>query len=435
MKVLLIGANGMGMFPLALYLDGMGFSVTAYDDAWQKETLHPLTEAGINCLQKPILPPNLDLVIYSSAISSSHPLYQAAFAQDLPLIRRGEYWASLLKDKKVVAIVGSHGKTTTTAMLVHMLKRANWPCSYLIGGLMNDSSFLPGYYHPNSPWVITEVDESDGTIDQFSPDITIAVNFDWDHSSHYSKPEDLENTLASLFKRTKHKLIFPKEDPILSKIAQTSPLSLKVSQSDLGLIPHPQGLFELKKDQITLAVEGLFNVQNANLALVAAEYLGARISGNVLDKWQGVARRQQVLHETAEWVVLSDYAHHPKELEVIMQLMRSKKAGKQVVVFQPHRYTRTKQYFKAFADVLEKADDVFILPVYAASEPFLEEGTSQKIIDAASSVHPFRYCQNESFLFSYLQQLPTKKGSLLFLGAGDIHAHAQTYVKTLCKSY
>ena len=187
----------MGMAPLAIYLAQAGYAVTGEDDAMTEEVRVLLNRERVSVMS---IPDDSELVVYSSAIAKTHPAYVAATARNLPLVRRGEMLAELVREKKLVAVCGSHGKTTTTAMLITALRRANFPAGYILGGLFGDET-SPARVGSND-WVVAEIDESDGTIERFTPTVTVAVNLDWDHPDHYRQLADLERTFAALFTRT-----------------------------------------------------------------------------------------------------------------------------------------------------------------------------------------------------------------------------------------
>src|ERR1019366_307516 len=193
-----LGVGGMGMAPLAVYLARSGWRVTGEDDAMSAEVVPLLSAAGVEVRG---LADPCDLVVRSSAIPESHPSFAAAAARGLEVVRRGELLAEVLGGKKLVAVCGSHGKTTTTAMLVTALRRAGFPVGYVSGGLFNDDTPIAAV--GSSEWVVAEVDESDGTIDRFSPEITVLVNLDWDHPDRYGSPEEIEAAFAALCARTR----------------------------------------------------------------------------------------------------------------------------------------------------------------------------------------------------------------------------------------
>jgi UDP-N-acetylmuramate-alanine ligase len=188
----------MGVAPLAIYLAQSGFSVSGEDDALDGGMAALLQRERVAVGP---LPADCELVVYSSAIAPTHPVYRAARDRGVPLVRRGEALAEVVRERKLVAVCGSHGKTTTTAMLATVLRQANFPAGYVLGGLDNDGA-APARVGSNE-WVVAEIDESDGTIGGFAPEITVAVNLDWDHPDHYRRPEDLAAAFAALFERTR----------------------------------------------------------------------------------------------------------------------------------------------------------------------------------------------------------------------------------------
>jgi UDP-N-acetylmuramate--alanine ligase len=196
------GVGGMGVGPLAIYLAELGFRVSGEDDAMTEPMRRHLVRAGVTLTTAGAVPADCQLVVCSSAIAPDHPAVVMARARGLPCVRRGELLAEVTREKKLVAVCGSHGKTTTTAMLVTALRAANFPAGYVLGGLCNDDAVSPAGVGA-SEWVVAEIDESDGTIERFAPELTVAVNLDWDHPDHYRQLADLEATFAALFARTR----------------------------------------------------------------------------------------------------------------------------------------------------------------------------------------------------------------------------------------
>lgn len=432
MKTFLLGAGGMGMLPLAVYLKQMGHRPLAYDDAFSGPVRAILERLSIPIVED-ISQNEVNRVVYSSAILPSHPLYQKALALGLPLERRGAYWAKLVQDKKLLAVVGSHGKTTTTGILIEILEKAGFSFSYMLGGLFNEGR-LPARYCPKSEWVVSEIDESDRTLDEFNPVLTLAVNFDWDHVDAYPSQADLAASFLALFQRTREKIIFLEEDQVLGQLAHLSATSsTSIGFSDAGpysLKDLGKGKFQLLTPPCTLELEGLFNAQNASLALAAANVLGVALPATPLKDWKGIFRRQATLYQSKDRCVFADYAHHPQELKAILDLAQARYPGPQTVVFQPHRYSRTAQHALGFAEALTVADAILLLPVYSANEAFLEGGTSLAIKKAFPHTSKLQYFETGDACLAYLQaQRP--KGALLFIGAGDIYQLAQTYVSTL----
>ena len=200
-RVLLLGAGGMGMAPLALYLKGSGLQVEAYDDRFREPLRSHLEEAGIKVLSEPTPSKKPDCVIRSSAIPLNSKLVENWLDLEIPVYRRGEFLARFTSKRKILAVVGSHGKTSTVGILSWALEKVGFPISYLVGGLFVDNQLPPGQYIKNS-WLVLEIDESDGTIDFFSPTVTLALNCDWDHVDRYDSKDSMGETFRSLFSRT-----------------------------------------------------------------------------------------------------------------------------------------------------------------------------------------------------------------------------------------
>ena len=193
-----VGIAGMGVAPLALYLVQAGFGVTGEDAAVTEEARQLLARGGVKVGP---LPADAELVVHSSAVAPTHPACVAAAARGLPLVRRGELLAEVLRDRRVVAVCGAHGKTTTTAMLITALRRAQFPAGWILGGRFADDT--PPASLGAGDWVVAEIDESDGTIGRFAPALTVVVNLDWDHPDHYRQPAELEAAFAALVARTR----------------------------------------------------------------------------------------------------------------------------------------------------------------------------------------------------------------------------------------
>lgn len=440
-----VGVAGMGVGPLAIYLAQLGFTVSGEDDAMIEAMRAHLERAGVTLTLAGGIPASCDLVVCSSAISPAHPASVAAGSRRIPVVRRGELLAEVVRDKKLVAICGSHGKTTTTAMLITALRRANFPAGYVLGGLFNDDAVSPARAGSND-WIVAEIDESDGTIDRFSPTLTIAVNLDWDHPDYYRQQADLEATFAALFERTKQAVL----------VSDACALSARVASQKKGAVPiHTfgrtgdfRGQIESENDERqTLALNhlfaparaavralGEFNAANATAALAAAHSMGAPLSPAMLADYPGVRRRQSVLHSADGLTVIEDYAHHPAEIRPLLASLRRRlsKAGRLVVVFQPHRYSRTAQFKAEFAAALALADRVHLLDVYGAGEALISGGTTADLYadlrkNAPSLPAAYYPGQMETLLGRLLQE--TIAGDLVaFVGAGDIDQRAREWV-------
>lgn len=447
----------MGMAPLGIYLAGLGFRVSGEDDNLSPLSRTLLERAGISLTAPGGLPADVELVVYSSAIAPDHPSRRRAAARGLPHVRRGEMLAQVLQGRKLVAIVGSHGKTTTTAMLITALQRADFPCGWILGGLFQNDA-LPPARVADSEWVVAEVDESDGTIDCFVPEVTVAVNLDWDHADHYAKLADLEATFAALFARTRGAVFISDACTVSARICgklvahhipagpiaavpgastftfgRTGDFKSRLSNDTAsGLKLALEGKFSLKAAMVR--AQGEFNAGNATAALAVAQYLGAKIDDQSLSGFAGVHRRQTVLHASAIRVY-EDYAHHPTEIRALLASLRRSGPGRLVVVFQPHRFTRTARFKAKFAAALAGADSLFLMDVYAAGEPPVAGGTTADIyaeLKKSGAEHHVTYLPgNDAGLLAALRAALKPGDTLAFVGAGDIEGTARQFVAAL----
>jgi len=441
-----VGVGGMGMGPLAIYLSQLGYQVNGEDDAMTETMRCHLDRAKVTITASGDLTEACQLVVCSSAISPKHPACVAAKAKQIPLVRRGELLAEILRGKKLVAVCGSHGKTTTSSMLATILRRADFPAGYVLGGLYGDDSIAPARVGSND-WVVAEVDESDGTIDRFSPEITVVVNLDWDHPDHYRQLADLQATFASLFERSRHTVLVSDACALSSRTTaqQKGPAQVltfgrsgdfraRIDSEDEGTMKLAlESRFPIKSAKVH--AQGDFNASNATAALAAAHLMGVKLDENLLAGYPGVRRRQTVLHASTDLTVIEDYAHHPAEIRALLVSLRRRAKGRLVVVFQPHRFSRTAQFISEFAAALAQADHVHLLDVYAACESLVSGGTTADLyaeLRKNAPALPVAYCPGHAAALLDGLMRDTKPDDLVaFVGAGDIDQEARTWLERM----
>ncbi|MGJ3242576.1 MAG: UDP-N-acetylmuramate dehydrogenase [Opitutales bacterium] len=359
----LIGIGGMGMTPLACYLAQSGCRVSGWDDGLAEPARRLLDRHQIDpeCFR---LPPDVTGVVYSSAVSPGHPLRVTTRRRSLPEQRRGACLAALLGNHRVLAVAGSHGKTTTTALIAHGLARVGKPANVLYGGFPRDPEGCPGLYHPRAEWTVTELDESDGTLEAFRPAAALILNLDWDHPDHYPDAGAYRDAFRRLADRTTETLLLPEG----LNLAAGMPAG---EGPRIRRFPRGHGV-----DRANLAAA------EAALTLV----LGERPPAGWALGFQGVRRRQGVLLEGPDCAILEDYAHHPAEIEALFEWARQRFPGRTVLpVFQAHRLSRTERLAAELASVFAKHlqdQPLRLLPLYGAFEAGDAAAVDRRLVSA-----------------------------------------------------
>ncbi|MDR2200973.1 MAG: Mur ligase domain-containing protein, partial [Puniceicoccales bacterium] len=411
-QFLFLGMGGMGMAPLACYVRQQGHVVYGFDDALSPK-LEQFFEAQkiIICEQ---FPEKLDAVIFSTAFPWEHPWMRMARKRNLLPIGRGHFLAKLCERKKMIAITGSHGKTTTTAMLIDHLG----DCDYILGGFFAAPNKLPAFYCERNSYLLCEVDESDRTIEAFRPHITVAINLEDDHIGAYGQSENLDAAFGKLFSQTHRAVVIPENNERLKRIAQSvgiSPILAPISQQKKDHLSWGENEAVVKKTLTLLKGE-----KNPPSILFPTEYTPIfrrnQFLGNVEVRGKGME-------------IWADYAHHPTEIDHCIEKFQWKHGSEKVLfVFQPHRYSRTLQYAHDFAKVFEGKEVVF-LPVYGAGESPLDGGTTESIGSHLSSSGGVKSIESLEYfdptVFYEKDNMPHK---ILFIGAGDIFQGAQRWV-------
>lgn len=439
-----VGVGGMGLGPLAIYLARRGWRLSGEDDAMSDRMRAHLVEAGVSLGQEGR--DDAELLVISSAIPADHPARVQAEARNVPIKKRGEILAAVAAEKRLVGIAGSHGKTTVTAMIVAALRACGGDPAFVLGGLWSDPKRAPAAA-TESPWLIAEIDESDGTIDAFAPELTVLVNIDWDHADRYDEAAKLEQAFARLVTRTRSGVLGPARGELEKRLlavqggtaaretfGPTGGFSLMdVERSRHGMSLTLAGSFEIA----TAAVAGWgeFNALNATAALATLQMMAVRLQPDALANFIGVHRRQSVLFEDGERLVMEDYAHHPAEIDALLRGVRERMASRErlVVVFQPHRYSRTRQFKAEFARALRHADVLHLREVYGAGESPLEGGQTTDLAAELARVAPdmpFEFIPGDGPSAEQVLRAGTQPGDwVIFVGAGDIEKEAHAFAQ------
>lgn len=432
----LLGIGGVGMAALALHLQARGHVVSGCDVQSTRVTRW-LESNGIR-VQLGHNPGHLcartQWVVRSPAVHETEEELTAARAADLPVFTRGVVLPALLRGRASVAVAGSHGKTTTTAMLTQILRATGRPVSYAVGGEVDDAGGVAAVA-VQGPLVV-EADESDGTLALYEAAFAIITNVELDHVDYFRDEAALHACFRRFAQRTRGPVWYCADDPGAVRVAAGHPhvrsfgcgpgASLRASalrEEGLGIAAH------ISRDgvslgELALPVPGRTNLLDALGALGVALDMGVPFAeaARALSGFRAVRRRFDVVaHAKGRWVV-SDYAHHPTEIRALIAQARRLRGRRLLAVYQPHRYSRTAALGPLFPAAFEGLDELVLVPVYAASEAPVPGGTSA---DLAARFHgppapPILLAQSLLEAWEAIRNKWREGDVLLVIGAGDV---------------
>lgn len=446
----MVGIGGSGMGGIAEVLHNLGYTVSG-SDLKENPVTHHLAQQGVTIhighVEENIS--GCDVVVISSAVKESNPEVQAARAYRIPVVPRAEMLAELMRFRHGIAIAGTHGKTTTTSLIASLMAEGGLDPTFVIGGRLNSAGTNArlGAGH----FLVAEADESDASFLHLQPMTAVVTNIDADHMATYDgdfsrlrqtfveflhnlpfyglavmclDDEEVRNLLPSVTRRVVTYGFSAEADLRAHDVVQEGVRTrFRVSRSDA-----PDWL------DITLNMPGRHNVLNALAAIAVVHDLGVADEAiiSALDKFEGIGRRFQISGEvkTANGKVLmvDDYGHHPREVAATMSAARAAWPERRLVVlFQPHRYSRTRDLFEDFTEVLSEADALVVLEVYAAGEDPITGADSRTLcraIRARGQVDPV-FVGTPTDLAQTLAGVLQDGDVLLTLGAGDIGSIAQ----------
>jgi UDP-N-acetylmuramate--alanine ligase len=421
-----IGIGGAGMSGLALVARALGAEVTGSDRA-ESPTLVRLREAGCAAVvghDAANVPPDAE-VVYSTAVPPENPERAIARERGQRELHRADLLAEITTLRKCIAVTGTHGKTTTTSMVVHALRGCGMDPGYLVGGDVRSTGSNAGW--GAGEWVVVEADESDRSLLKLHPDVAVLTNAELDHHATYASQQDVDDTFRAFLARASEGVVVW-DRPELTALAPD--VGAPVTAYD---VPAPQldarGVrFDWRGVEVRLRVPGAHNALNAAAALEACRLAGAdpAQAAQALHDFQGAGRRFELLgRTTAGAEVYDDYAHHPTEVAATIAAARTLEPKRVVALFQPHLYSRTRALARDFGRALAAADLTVVLDVYRARErPEDFRGVDGKLIaDAAADAANGRtvawlprFEDAERFL-----RMQLRGGDVcLAMGAGDV---------------
>jgi UDP-N-acetylmuramate--alanine ligase len=395
-KIYFIGIGGIGMSALARYFRFHGKSVSGYDKT-ETALTRALVEEGIpvSYLDDPsATPEDVQLVIYTPAIPKDHQGLNFYRQHGYELMKRSEVLGLITADTLNICVAGTHGKTTISTMIAHILRDSGMGSNAFLGGI--SANYNTNFWsHPNNICVV-EADEYDRSFLKLHPDIAVISSMDADHLDIYGTGEAVKAAFIAFSEKIKsggtlvqkHGLPIPKPAPGIHQLSyhltdHNANVYTKNLRIHAGNYVFDVEGSEGKLQDVRLNVGGWHNVENALAAITACRKLG--LAGEkiipALHNFRGVRRRFEYHVQGGGPVYIDDYAHHPRELEALISSARELfPERKMLVVFQPHLFSRTRDFADAFAETLDKADEVILLPIYPAREKPIEGVSSESIL-------------------------------------------------------
>ncbi|MCU0651914.1 MAG: UDP-N-acetylmuramate--L-alanine ligase [Candidatus Omnitrophica bacterium] len=431
-----IGIGGIGMSGIARILLSCGRKVSG-SDLKESFATEELRAAGANIFigHNAENIRGADLVVYSSAIKESNPEIIEAKKQKIPLIKRAEALAELMRDKDVITVAGSHGKTTTTSLVSYLLIEAGLNPSVAIGGILKNTG-------NNACWgkgelFVAEADESDGSFLFYRPKYSIITNIDHEHLDYYGDFQSEINAFEKFINKTVPDgcIFYCADDSSLIKImdgykgrrvsfglragADVFPENIAINglSSEFDCMHQGKSL-----GKFYLALGGMHNISNALAVIALGMELGIDLKfiRNALAGYKGAGRRIEIKLKNNDYLIIDDYAHHPTEIKATLSAIKRIGAKRIIVVFQPHRYTRTKLLMDEFSSCFDLADVLIITDIYAASEPPIKGISGSQLAEKIKAQHKDTTFVVKENLASYILEI-IKTGDLVAtLGAGDI---------------
>ena len=449
-----VGIGGIGMSGIAELLLNLGYQVSGSDVKASDITANLSRLGGsIHIGHRAEQIAGADVVVVSSAIDESNPEVVAARQTSVPVIPRAEMLAELMRLKYSVAIAGAHGKTSTTSLVANVLAAGGLDPTVVIGGKLKGvgRNAVLG----KGDFIVAEADESDGSFLKFSPAIAVVTNIDREHLDFYADLEAIKTVFLDFIDRIPFyglAVLCLDNDPLqdlLPRIKkrfttygrsaqadyQARDISFGEMQSHFTVLHRGDSL-----GTFNLSMPGMHNVYNALAAIVVGRELDIPLADikHALETAEGVQRRLEIKGRAADVLVVDDYGHHPTEIQVTLQAVKDNWPDpRKVVVFQPHRYSRTQSLMADFGRSFNNSDVLVVLPIYAASESPID-GVTGKILGEKIRAHGHRnvvYLESLEACVDHLEAIVAPGDLLLTLGAGDVYRVGEMILERLTNQH
>ncbi len=435
--VFFLGIGGIGMSALARYFKSIGVKVSGYDKTVTALTTQ-LSAEGIQIHYEDnidLIDKSVQFVVYTPAVPKDHKEYNFYLDNNYKVVKRSDVLGAITNSSFNICIAGTHGKTTTSTMVGHILRHSGFGCNAFLGGIA--VNYNSNFWSSEENVCVVEADEYDRSFLKLSPDVAIISSMDPDHLDIYGTAENMEQAFIDFSARIKkgglliskfglkrnddlkgdHHITYDLDDKNAGVFA-THIKAINGSYQFNVVIKERDGI-DWKLNDVVLNMGGMHNIENVLAAITVAHHL--KIEDEKIIKavgdFKGVKRRFEYVVKNDAVVYVDDYAHHPEELRALISGAKGLFPGRKcTVIFQPHLFSRTKDFADGFAEVLDLADEVMLLPIYPARELPMEGVTSSIILDKME-------LNNKSILSKaeILKEMAlTKRDFIITAGAGDI---------------
>ena len=452
-----VGIGGIGMSGIAKILKFQGYKISGCDLDLSQKSVKDLQAIGCTIHQGNNTPachdPSIDILVYSSAIKLNNPEILAAQKRGIPTISRALMLAELMRTKYSMAIAGSHGKTTTTSIISHILIEAGMDPTVIIGGHLKNISTNARLGHGD--FLVAEADESDRSFLQLQATLAVVTNIDLEHLETYKDLDDVKQTFRQFLRNLPFygKAILCVDDPNVRSLLPipytklikygienrgdiwADELKLNGDHSTFTVVDKKESIL----GKIRINMPGRHNVQNCLAAIALARDIHVPFAtiAKAVESFKGIERRFSYngLFRGAE--IFDDYGHHPKEIFNTLKVARKRAEKNLTVIFQPHRYTRTHKLWDDFVDIFASSgvDNLIITDIYPASEAPIENVTSQRLVNAIRCKNPQCNVSYVPFedqfaqITTALESVVDQKDLILLLGAGKINRLGKLLIK------
>ncbi len=434
-----IGIGGIGMSAIASLLLQKGEKISG-SDLRENVITKMLQERGAKVFigHDSLNVKDADLVVYSSAVDFRNPELSFAVESHIPVLKRAEMLSELMKGKLSITVAGAHGKTTTTSMISHLLSSSGFCPTVVIGGIMQN--VCQNYQLGDSKYFVAELDESDGSFLYFHPHISVVTNIDYEHVDYYSNWHNILDAYRKFINQTQGNGLIVgcgDDENITSFLSYSNKRNIKYGLSEKNdcfakeiSIQNLSSKFRCiykgtDLGEIILRIPGKHSISNGLACICVGRELGIEFEKikQSLSDFNGVQRRFQIKSRINGMTIVEDYGHHPTEIAATLQAAKSADFKRIIVVFQPHRYTRTKFLLDEFTKCFDLCDYLIITDIYAASERPLEGISASNICDKikASGKRDVFCIPDKNDIVVHLLKVIKEGDLVLFLGAGDIN--------------